>query len=306
MVGIAQAASYLRHLLTQAGPYRRRWERSASRLDPDSGLLVAAVCRVIAEHLWDSGERAETQLELPRQLRDRVRRAVSGTVLTSETLGWFIDAFGIEPDEAALLWSLLSGEARWLAGAPLGLLPEQQATSLGEPHHRTLSLHEHHFVGGDGLPVRHRTVQVIEALVDGFRSYPYRFDSDALTVEVVMGGHVRGPIHAVTDVLYAVDIELTDALAAGQTATIEYHSSFCYRTPPPPEFRRAALRRVENLDMRVQFDPGLLPASVWWARWTDLDQPPIERTEVGLDGHHAVHRFVNGLERSAVGFCWAW
>ncbi len=39
--------------------------------------------------------------------------------------------------------------------------------SQAGPPHRTVSLHELHVVGPHGLPVRHRTVQVVRALQPG-------------------------------------------------------------------------------------------------------------------------------------------
>ena len=37
------------------------------------------------------------------------------------------------------------------------------------------------------------------------------------------------------------------------------------RGPREREFRRAVMRRLENVDMRVEFDPAMLPARIWWA-----------------------------------------
>lgn len=79
------------------------------------GINNAAVARVIAEYLWESGLRPDTDTELPRKLRDRVGRALSGTSLSVETLNWFIDAFQLEPALAENLRGALAGadQAWW-------------------------------------------------------------------------------------------------------------------------------------------------------------------------------------------------
>ena len=64
---------------------------------------------------------------------------------------------------------------------------EDKASALGSPRVKTLSLHDHHYLGPDGLPDRHRVIHVIEALVDGVDRVPYRADTNALTVEVGQG-----------------------------------------------------------------------------------------------------------------------
>ena len=73
---------------------------------------------------------------------------------------------------------------------------------------------------------------------------------------------------------------LAKPLAAGETATLEYSTSFHYPAPPPPEFRRVVQYFVENLDIRVEFHPGKLPADVVWAVWDGMDGPIVERESV--------------------------
>lgn len=105
------AAAYLRELLERPGKYRAFWETRIARLGK-SALNEAAIARVLAEHLWDVGERPDTDVELPRRLRDRVSRALDGSVLSAETLRWFIAAFKIDPRSAAHLQHLRTGAWR--------------------------------------------------------------------------------------------------------------------------------------------------------------------------------------------------
>jgi hypothetical protein len=144
-------------------------------------------------------------------------------------------------------------------------------------------------------------------LTDGFSHYPYRFDTNALGVEVVRGGKA-GPVRPIADGYFAVDIELTHSLQAGQTASFEYQTQFAYREPPPPEFRRGAVYPIHNLELYVQFDSAKLPARVWWAEWDDY-RPGAkvqDREEVSLDTEHAVHRYLPLVEQGVVGFYWKW
>ncbi len=73
----------------------------------------------------------------------------------------------------------------------------------------------------------------------------------------------------------STEILLARTLDLGETITLEYWIT--YRFPGDPEdpaereFRRAVMRHVENLDMRVEFHPDKLPAQVWWAHWDGVD-----------------------------------
>ncbi len=98
-LGQRSAGLHLAVLLRQPGPYRDLWEKT-SLTTPPGGINQAAVCQVIAEYLWDAGERPETDLELARQLKDRVSRALSGKGISPETIRWFVNAFQLAPNDA--------------------------------------------------------------------------------------------------------------------------------------------------------------------------------------------------------------
>lgn len=134
------------------------------------------VCDVLAKHLWQTGD-ADEDADLPRRLKDRVSRALSGSALSNETLSWFIGAFDMNDLHRAELWALLSGgdPARVVVVSREDAMPEAHAS---RPHYQTISLHEFHTVGIDGLPVTHRALHVIRALED-VHSYSYRSDTDA-------------------------------------------------------------------------------------------------------------------------------
>jgi hypothetical protein len=173
--------------------------------------------------------------------------------------------------------------------------------------HRTVSLHEWHVIGPDGLPLRHRTVHVLRALRAGLSSYTYRFDSREARVRAVRGCQASPPRPDV-DGLMAVDLALPRPLAAGETASLEYETLFDWHSVPPPRLRRGMRQRVERLDMRVEFSPARLPARVEWAVWDGFGPDATVRAAevVALDDEHAAHRFVDAAEGVTVGFIWAW
>jgi len=175
------------------------------------------------------------------------------------------------------------------------------------PAHRTVSLHEWHLIGPDGLPLRHRTVHVLRALRPGLSVYTYRCDSSAARVRAVRGARAGRP-RPDAGGLTAVDLELHRPLAPGETASLEYETSFEWRTVPPPQVRRGMRQRVERVDMRVEFSPDRLPEELSWAVWDGFGPDARVRAaeRVDLDGDCAAHRFVDAADGVTVGFTWRW
>jgi hypothetical protein len=304
--GAQAAAAYLRELLLRPGRYRRKWEQYAERSRVGQ-VNQLAVAEVLAHHLWEHPRAKGDADVLPRQLKDTASRALSGKLLSKATLALFIDAFGFSPFEREQLGKLWDGSAHVRVLSGPRAIRDDQAGALGLRRTETLSLHDHHYLGPDGLPVRHRVIHVIEALVDGVDRLPYRADTNAVTIETGQGfSGLAGPVYQPVAELFVVDMLLARPLAAGETATLEYSASFHYTEPPPPEFRRIVQHSVENLDIRVEFHPGRLPRDVVWAIWDGIDGPIVERERVALDSQFAVHRYLRLAEKTAVGFHWDW
>lgn len=294
---IEETSRKLRELLLDDN-YAPLWQARIGRRQAHV-LHQSGVCQVIAEYLWANGLQPVEDEELPRKLKDRVHRALGGRSLSLGTLRWFIEAFEMSAADTAALLRLASssgaGDAVVGRGiAAPGVLPPRR--------HRTVSLRERHRVGPDGLPESHRTVHVIRAN-EPLDRYPYIFDTDAAGVRVVHGGRCGDP-YALDDGLFAVDIMLTRPLRAGETASMEYETTFWYRTPPPQEFRRGTAGLIENLDLRVQFHHLRLPTRVWWSEWPALDAEPAVSEPVELDADKTVHRYLPAAERTVVGFRW--
>lgn len=304
--GAQAAAAYIRELLLRPGRYRRKWEQYAER-SRHGQVNQLAVAKVLAHYLWEH-PRTEGDIDvLPRQLKDTASRALSGKLLSKATLILLSDAFGFGALEREQLFKLWEGSAHVRVLSGPRAIRDDKAGMLGSPRLRTLSLHDHHYLGPDGLPARHRVIQVIEALVDGVDRVPYRADTNALTIEVRQGFRgLAGPVFQPIADLFVVDMLLAKPLAAGETTTLEYSTSFHYAMPPAPEFRRVVQFFAENLDIRVEFHPDKLPSNVVWAVWDGLEGPIVVREPVVLDSQFAVHRYLRLAEKTAVGFHWDW
>ena len=306
--GARQAGLQLRELLLRPGEYRRSWERHSLIARRDE-VNFDAVAAVLADHLARHPETPADRDNEPRRHKDKVARALSGKMMSESTLELFIAAFGISRDDAHTVRALWQGSerVRFLVGARA--VPPETAAAFGPTRHRTVSVHEYHFIGADGLPERHETRQVIEAIEDGLDRYPYRFDTDALTVEVGRGCRgLVGPLYRVGPGVYAVDIALEERLARQETTTLEYTTTFHYRVAPKPEFRRAAQRRIEGVNIVVRFHPAKPPSAIWWACWDGIDGEVVADSVLAcaLDGNLTVQRFVSSVEDTVVGFFWQW
>jgi hypothetical protein len=278
-------------------------------------ITQLAVAEVLARYLWTHPRVTGDADALPRQLKDTVSRALSGTLLSRPTLALFIDAFRISSADAGRLWRLWEGSGRIsvLSGSgALGAKTEGTLRSIfGPPRHQTVSLHDHVNVGSDGRIARTRTIQVIEAIADGLDRIPYLYDTSALTLEVGQGcGDISGELYQISTGIYATTIPLARALSTGETSSVEYVTTYRYPgnldDPHEREFRRGVMRRLENFEMRVEFHPDMLPAQVWWAVWDGVEGALVEREPVTLGGQHEVQRYLRSVEKTVVGFCWSW
>jgi hypothetical protein len=311
------AADYLRELLLRPGRARRTWEQYAERSRPGQ-INQLAVAEVLARHLWDYPRRPGDNEILPRQLKDTASRALSGKLLSKAALGLFIEAFSIPVFERDQLWKLWEGSSRIrVLSGPRSFAGRARAeleTALGAAVHRTLSVHDHHYVGPDRLPSRTRTLQVIEAISEDVSHIPYIYNTDALAIDLVQGCSGLGErFTEVTSGFFATDILLVKTLGLGETLTLEYVTSFKYVKVPDKQmggdlcqYRRAVRRRMENIDIRVEFEPGMLPRHVWWAVWDGVAGRVISQENVALDAQNSAQRFLRFIENTVVGFHWQW
>src|SRR5437763_4190800 len=279
-------------LLLRPGEYRSRWEQRSPE-----GDRYEAVARVLESAVDRS---------LGSELTEVARRALEGSELSPPVAEAFVEGFGMTARHAQRLRDLLRGSptVRVISGHTL---PPPERYQAGPLRHETLSLHELHILGPDGKPAEHETIQVIRATAADVSSVPYRFDTDELMVEVIRGGRVGDRPYRVNDSVYGVDIVLHRPLDAGETALMQYRSTFFYRSAPPPELRRGVLRTTRDLTMWVRFHPQRVPARVYRARWARLDLARVvERAPAGPDEGRSVHHRVGVVDESAAGFYWEW
>jgi hypothetical protein len=283
---VQQTCAYLRMLLLRPGEYRNAWERHAPATTPER-IDYAAVAKTV-----------DTDPAI-------VERALDGRALDADTLSAFVASFEIRPRHAERLTGLINGSPA--VRAITGSLRMDRPDSGEQPpaRHDTLSLHELHVLGPDGKPAEHQTIQLIRSNVDGLASFPYRFDTDELVVEVVSGGEV-GDVYRWNESLYAVDIQLSRPLARGETALVQVRCTFGYRDLPAPEFRRGVLGSALDLTMWVTFHRERLPRRVWLGRWDAFDEQIVEREAVPLDEERSVHARFDAISRAIVGFTWDW
>lgn len=312
--GREAAGRYLRELLLRPGRYRQLWESRAERTRPGA-INHLAVANVLAHHLWNAPRATGSSDVLARQLKDTVGRALSGRVLSRSTLALFVAAFAFTPQEEDRLWRLWRGTGRItvLAGprAMRSGAVARVVSELGPRRHQTVSLHDHVYVGPDRRLARTRTLQVVEAIVDGLDAIPYLYDTSAVSLELGPGcAGPPGPFRQIGDLIYATDIPLTRTLGLGETLTLEYWTCYAYGgDPADPEerqYRRAVMATLENFDMRIEFHPDQLPAAVWWAMWDGMEGGVLDQELAEPDTQHSVHRYLRSMERSVVGFHWSW
>jgi hypothetical protein len=301
----SSAAEYLRHLLADEERYRKRWRVHVTRAAADA-LHQRAIAQVIAEHLWETGQVEDTVRDLPRQLRDRVSRALSGESLSVQSLVWFVEAFEFSDAHTRALWDRHREDSTQRSHPAAAPLENGVRRPVPSSAYRTRALDEYHQLGPDGLPAVHETLQVIEAVTELDR-YTFQFDTASASVEVLRGGR-RGPTYPNPEQpgIHAVDILLPAPLLPGATHILAYRTVFHYDRPPPPEFRRMFRKQVRTVAMEVRFHPSRLPVRVWWATWAALDETPAERVPVALSQDGRAHRVIEDAQESIVGFLWDW
>ncbi len=312
--GQRAAAEYLRGLLLKPGPYMEVWQQHLAR--PRQGVInQLAVAEVIAAHLRSAPSGPGDANVLSYQLRETVADALSGRLVSRRTLSLFIDAFGISEHEASRLWRLWRGSAMISVVSGSHAVPsgaEHELTNaLGPRLHQTLSLHDHVYVCKDGRIDRARTLQVVEGITPGADRLPFLCDTNVLTLEVGQGCKgVTGEVRAIGDRVFATEILLAKALQVGETISLEYWITYRFpgdpRDPDERQYRRAVMREIENVDMRVEFHPHRMPAHVWWARWDGIEGGILDQQEMSPDSQHSVHRYLRSVEKTVAGFYWEW
>src|SRR6266487_592729 len=262
--GERAAGRHVRLLLLRSRAYRNLWEAKVEKIAPGE-VSQAGVCRVLAEYLWDEGLEPDSRTDLPRVLKDPISRAFRGVALSPKLLRTIIAAFEFTTEDAGYTWALYRGDENptVITGT---LPPPNEMADYRVPEFDIIKLQEHHWIGPDSLPARHRTEINIRSRINGLRGYQYRIDTPDGRVRTVRGGR-QGELYEVGGGLWAVDLAFPRPLHRGEMHYMEFWTLLSYKVPPPREMRRGTHERVEHLDMRVEFHPNCLPSAVWWAEW---------------------------------------
>ncbi|MEV4506442.1 hypothetical protein [Streptomyces klenkii] len=258
----------------------------------------AAVAKVIDSYVQEIGERDERLSH--RSLKDRVSRALSGVALSSETLRWFIGAFGMNDEDEANLWAAFTGASGPAAGISHTIRKRREMVS--PQRHRTGRLIERYVVDAQGLLIRRCTYQSIRAVEDGVDIYIFNHESEAAEIQVLYGG-ILGRRYEYGGGLCAVEIVLDSPLQRGEAAVLEYRTGF-HPGLSTVEVRRPAFARAENIDMAVEFQGGRLPKAAWRCVWGDhFDSRPVSEESTGCR-NRALRQHFPFIEDTVVGFRW--
>ncbi|MDO0924110.1 hypothetical protein QQY24_01195 [Streptomyces sp. TG1A-8] len=303
---VAAAGRCLRVLLTERREYRRRWLAYTRRRRGDE-VSYSGVSQVVALHLWENGLRSDTDRELPRKLRDRVRQALRGEQLTHETITWLTESFDFSPEDVTEVWDAFSGRSAVdLGGNGVAFTLREQPVPLIRPQrHRTTALFTRYYVAADRALRRIETSHVLVAAEDGFEVFAYSPRDTVIGVASVVGGTFTG-FSPSSPGYVGMEFQLDRRLSKGEHASLHYTTLHRLAPDPCVHVRRAARKRMENVDMRVIFD-AVVPRTAWWCVWDDYSgTEPIRRIRTAISPAGELHQFFPYLEQAVVGFQWEW
>ncbi|MGW9438663.1 hypothetical protein [Streptomyces sp. NPDC055607] len=302
----AEAGRRLRLLLAGRRAYRTRWLAHTQRRRGDD-VSYSGVAQVIALHLWDSGLRAETDHALPRRLRDRVRQALLGRQLTHETITWIVESFRFTPEDAAEVWNSFSGHSAVdLDGNGVAFTLRTPPVALVRPQgHRTTALFSRYYISPGRALRSIETSHILVALHDGLDTLAYSPRDTVTEVESVVGGTFVG-FRPSSPGYIGVEFQLDRPLAAGEHASLQYTTLHRPASAPCLHVRRAARKRIDNVDIRVVFESAR-PRHAWWCVWDTYDgSEPVRAIDTEISPEGELHQFFPYLEQAVVGFQWQW
>lgn len=174
----------------------------------------------------------------------------------------------------------------------------------------TVSAHERHILGVDGLAVRHETRVVIRPLgkemdtyVAGFRSAP---SSRPVRPRVTaLAGCDVGEVEVRADGIVQVPLHFRMPVPRGRTHLLEFALDFDSEDRPSmPEVRRTATGRPRQLLIHVVFHPERKPLQVDACRWDAGGEFPSSARQVPLDAQGSAHRMYLSPSAGNYGLRW--
>lgn len=251
--GARRAGEHLSRLLS--GPYRHVWLSQAGRVR-EAEVNRLAVARVIAQHLWETGDRSDQDRQLPVKLRDRVGRALAGEVLTPSTLDWFIDAFRMDDVDAARLWTLRYGEDPPPPDSDDSWYVRSLHTSLRLDERPPTAI-ERRIIVATRDDLREITTSISVPRARGDQRADHR-----LLVEALSGGTIEAREHPHTSHFRHV-LALPAPIDMGQTHEFVLRRTVPEGQPMAPHYVTVPHRRIDYFELRVRFGTHRPPPTVW-------------------------------------------
>jgi hypothetical protein len=243
------------------------------------------------------------------ELKDRITEALDGVRVTADTLDDLAATFSFSLETVDILKLLLVAEGED-AEALLASIADDAA---GPRPYRTVQLHEVHELGSNGWPVRHTTIQTIEALKDGLDTIEYTYVPGVGTVTVVVtAGGILGPTRSLDRPelpgLRSTTIKLTKVLAAGDPHDMTFETRFAYKQQPEMVFRRGLSPQVEIIAIKLVFHRARLPALLWETEWGGQDgQDIVNQTRVRLGPNEPSVELLRRRPTARwIGYAWEW
>ncbi|MER8197574.1 hypothetical protein ABTY00_26905 [Streptomyces microflavus] len=236
-----------------------------------------------------------------------MRQALLGNQLTHETITWFLESFEFSEEDTREIWDTFSGRSAVdLEGGGIAFTLRNPPVAMIRPQgHRTTALFSRYYVSAGRSLRRIETSHVIVATQDDLENFAYSPRDTVTSVESVVGGTFSG-FHSSNPGYVGIELKLDRRLAKDEYSSLQYTT--LHRATPDPcvNVRRAARKRIGNVDMRVIFE-ATAPRITWWCVWDDYSGPkPVRKTPVNLSPDREIHQFIPYMEEAVVGFQWEW
>lgn len=291
----AAVAEELRRLLTEVPEHAQRWRQHVQRRRHD-GVSHSAVARVLGGVTDASHE----------SLRDRVRRALNGEVVTPLTIRLFSDAFAFTVGEQERLWTLLTTHHS-------GSSALRSATGDvydGEPRVTTLSRAIDVTVGADRVSWDVRTTLTVQALTDGVDRFPLVHARDDIELTALTGCRLEPDPDPRPGTAALVHAHFPRTLHAGDVHVYAYRMRFTAPAGDRDRYVAGVATPTAVLAVQVGFTPPALPARVRWRAWRSFELAEEDVTaeqDVPLGPSHRVSWTQQDVRPGAIGgFEWSW
>lgn len=285
-------------------PYRDMWGQFLQRRR-GTGINVRAVATFMA---YELSEDEDHELS-PDQLKDSVRRALRGELMTDRTANRFIVAFGFTEDESALLWQSFIHH-RYLSHSALE--QNRKAGKAGE----YISLSQTFVLDIDkkGFLTSVEITEILMSEIEGLEYIKPHIEGSGLEFQVLKGGTLEKVQAASLDFVknsehnsYTVYFRTPYPLAKGEIHKTHYRIAVNERIDDFPHYTNLMGVGVSdkpkfNITIILRFEEG--PPEIKHCVWDDLaEESPLQTDDLtpGLT-HYSMHYPV--IHQSYCGFLW--